>query len=1031
MLRTLYTKTNAIWMIIFVLLFSGVFLSFDSPIALYPKASKPEDRTGITHPGMSSQQFRALYGEQIELAFMNHKDVDNVEVSYYGEGVMFSLKYKWGIEREDAFTETRKITSAFVGRFPREWGNFWQWSPDLRSSQVSFILFNTSSAGLEWMEEFDKKIIPVLSQIRGVDGVWFNQYNQEKILIEFIPEKLAAYDITLDEVLRVLREKEFDKDLGKWKPTFDQAKNTLFVNSQKGLEDFRQLAVRSEKEVIIRLKDLADVNFKPQRDGEVTRKAGQYSSAITFNINSTANLAAVAYQVKTTLINQVTEKMPYISVSPFLDPTRVINEAIFDVLFAVLLGIFASTIIVFVFLRALSTTLIISLCVPLSLFGGLLVMRLFNIDINLISIGAMAIASGMTVDSAVVILENIFSEFQNSANKDQTKLDIIWQGVKKVRASIIASLLTTVIVFLPIPFTSPITSAILGDLAIVVIAVLSISLIVTLLIIPSLIYFFLNKGWFQWHLPKQNSKNYEQSLVVNVYSRILEKILNSKTNVTILMICTLLIVASGTGLLFFIKKEIIGKSKSNIVRAQLEFFDSSLDQEQKIKKLDEIEQSFAHKLDERIRTYSQTTYQWDESNGFFNFILYDRKDALKFEADLKTWIPSTLEYGVNIYNWNPTSLSVENVPDFAIEALGDNSAEKKENFRLLTQIINSDALDTNGLSKSYRFDPQMDEYLKFHAPDETWRWLAEATQGRFSESSLSNYLSYLFNARRLRSFEHDEKTVEVETRVAEHLVQTNEDIENIPIVINKRPTPLKAFVKLETSEGNNRFLYSNGRERYHIDISLEQSKAGKPLTQKEKEARLTNVLDKNLTRDQWHFAPVGEEVSENILSLIKALAISICLIFLVLIFEFNRFKQVFIVMAAIPFGAAGVGFALYAFNSVLSVYSMLGLILLAGTAVNNSILITDFFNIYSKAEPETSIKSIIIRASKDRIRPILITSITTIVGMLPIALAFGAGGEVLQPLGLAICGGLTISTFLVLFVVPTLLYISHNKTQGV
>lgn len=180
--------------------------------------------------------------------------------------------------------------------------------------------------------------------------------------------------------------------------------------------------------------------------------------------------------------------------------------------------------------------------------------------------------------------------------------------------------------------------------------------------------------------------------------------------------------------------------------------------------------------------------------------------------------------------------------------------------------------------------------------------------------------------------------------------------------------------------------------------------------------------EENLESESIIFEDPGAEINESLESLLWALLFSVFLILFVLLLQFGTFKESSIIMLAIPFGVIGVSFSLYLFKSTLSLNSMLGMILLAGTAVNNSILYLDFFkNSYKKSSLD-ELKSCLLEAASLRFKPILITTLTTIFGMIPLALAFGDGGEVLQPLGISVAGGLGVSTFLVLVLLPLILY---------
>lgn len=1033
-MQKIYQKTTAIWIVVLAMLAVGARLGLKAPIALYPSASKPSINCGISHPGISSEQFRQLYGDLIESALMRHQDIDQVESQYDKSSVHYSVAFDWGTNAEDANAELRKILSGFESRFPRAWGQFWSWSDGKNSSRIVFSLHSATVPQTEWGKTFRETHLAQFQNIPGVTEVFLSRYDKQSILIEMIPDKLAAFSLTPKDVELALRASEFNSALGQWSPENAQPATVMMLNTLASVDDLRNLPIKSSSSAITRLADIADVKIEPDLNNEVARRGGNYVAFFGASIESDANLAAVASEVKSRLDKIIATDYPHLQASAFLDPTMMISDSITDVVIAVIFGIISATAIVYLFLKMLSTTMIIGMSIPLSMMGGLILMSLFKIDINLISVGAMAIASGMVVDGAIVIMENIARHMSRqkmvgSATEKSSALRVIYQATQEVQGSLLASLLTTIIVFLPLPFTSPIASAILGDLAIVIISVLVVSIVVTIVIIPTLTYWGIQKGLLQFASEKAAAGNNPTFffILANGYGKMLTYLGSTKKRIIVLSLALIALFAGADYMLWDLKREIIGQPDSNILITHIQFLDPTLTQEKTIALLDELEKKMEGLLDSRVASWLQQTQRWESQAGNFFMILKESRDFDAMKAMLEAKFPSTDTYNVQHYNWNLTSLKIPDPSQLMLQVGGKNHEQMLTDLEAISKALRGMEIFSRVEVLPYTNKRKV---FEISAPMEQWSRLAAVSDHQITKSGLSDYLSFAFERKLVREFNLDDELVKVELRLAEKHVQTKEDLENLPFSIKHKKIPLKALAQVDTKwENENRFR-KNGLDTYQLMAWVKDNQKG--MKEEQLQALVRAEIQKNEASKaamSWLFLPAGQEISQNIASLSQALVLSLALIFIVLIFQFHSLTQVAIIMSAIPLGVIGAATALFMADSVLSVNSMLGLILLSGTAVNNSILLCDFFNRFRAEQPYENPLAVAVASAKARMRPILMTTLTTVIGMIPIAFGFGAGGEVLQPLGLAVAGGLGISTILVLIFVPIALAITAGKAS--
>ena len=253
-------------------------------------------------------------------------------------------------------------------------------------------------------------------------------------------------------------------------------------------------------------------------------------------------------------------------------------------------------------------------------------------------------------------------------------------------------------------------------------------------------------------------------------------------------------------------------------------------------------------------------------------------------------------------------------------------------------------------------------------------------------------------------------------------------LENLTFPIGNYFVPLRALGRLNIEKVWDTIRSVNGLEAFNIDIyKKDSSKEDKQIVRK-------RILDKikahEVNMASISFEDPEKEFKTNTNSLLLALFMSLILVWIVITFQFGSLRNTVIIMLAVPLGLIGVGISLFLFKSTLSVNSLLGTILLCGISVNNSILFVDFFNYLKMQSPHTPLQEVLLKTARFRLRPILITTGTTILGMLPIAFKFGSGGEVLQPLGIAVSGGLWLSTLLTLLLVPTILFLVEKSRDS-
>ena len=385
----------------------------------------------------------------------------------------------------------------------------------------------------------------------------------------------------------------------------------------------------------------------------------------------------------------------------------------------------------------------------------------------------------------------------------------------------------------------------------------------------------------------------------------------------------------------------------------------------------------------------------------------------RFKSDIR----DTIDYEVNIEGWAPTSLEIPNPPDFIL-SVSEESDEKQRNLLVEIDEVLKDVAGVQS-TRPKPSNSKVSSYI-FSFYESRLQQFEKYRRQMIDISSISNLVSYYIEEQSVGQASLGGELRDIKIKIDGQVLHEIEDVNNILIRIDNKLVPLRNLVEVKEQKGWRQFQTLNGRIAYRLEIRAKKDVPAEILKTKLLDALANKGIDsKNIS-----IRSGKTEIDMTLRSLVFALICSVILVYLVVVFQFNKISTASYVLVAIPLGFIGVVFSLMLFSFPLSINSLLGMILLSGTAVNNSIIFIDFYQTTKKYSSST--KNAILSAAKLRFRPIAITVMTTIIGMTPIALSLGQGGEILQPLGIAVTGGLGVSTFLTLLVVPVCLNLSDG-----
>jgi multidrug efflux pump subunit AcrB/outer membrane protein TolC len=858
---------------------------------------------------------------------------------------------------------------------------------------------------------------------------WVSNFDRKDVVVELKPEQLAEFGVSSAEVRSALLKREFDQSLGSIRYEETGDKQVTVSQKYKNVAEIGNTLVRSGVGSRVYLRDVADVKLEIEEAERLFKSNGQKGLIVGASTKPDANISKACYEFLEKAKTLVHSIDPDLKVTVLLNPGSYIRNAVRNIFFSVLLGILVSTIVLFLFFGALRHTLVIGLSIPLSLMGGFILMQVLGIEMNLVSLGAMALAAGMVVDGGVVVFENCIRLYEIHKPKSYSEaLELVIKGMVEVRAPVIASVLTTSIVFAPLPFTSPIAAAILGDMAKVMVCVLVMSLFVALVILPALILYLSADPMRMIPQPEKNplSARFQGlvSAVQRAYERSLRLLLQSKVwsrsflgGTAAVFLASLLVMGLA------LDSEIMPLPDSDQIFLSLRYKRQKFDLKTSEKIVDaqeaRVHAEFGHMLD---KTLSQVR----DRGGWILTFLKNSNDADELKEKLELSFKNTPIMRFHTFPWVPSSLKIPDPPAVQMTVSASGRSAKLAKLEQLDEAVSD--IEEHGrieVEPAPRYSDTFDVTMKRNNLGLVSREFAS----HFDEKRLSGVVRSALSESNVMDIELGGKSSSVMMRYPKNFIQSPQDIENLQLAFNGQYYALRHFADVRPRRVHREIVTENGNKVARLSVWPKQAYEGSRKDfQKLVYKEVADVFGGKFIGGAEQpivpgitFDDADKEIRENTTSLLVALGLALLLVLILVCFQFGSLRKTLVVMLAVPLGTIGVSFSLYLVGVPLSVNSLLGLILLAGTSVNNSIVFVDFYDHLRKTKPAMRIEDALLETARVRFRPIAITTLTTILGMLPIAIGLGEGGEIMRPLGIAVCGGLFISTALTILMVPVAL----------
>jgi len=1019
MLELIFRRKTGFFLLIFLMCLSGILLLLQLPILLYPQTSRPRVRVRMNHEGISAIDFADTWSQKIEGALLGAEGVDLLEVSYENDRSTFSMTFDWNTDSEAARGETESIMNNLSASFSQDLKD--NYSVGYYSGEnAGYLMMGIKSETVspeELYRMINNSVMPLLSQVKDADTAELYRVEDLTAEINLDYKKMLSYGLSITDVNSAMKTSFRDESVG----TLTEERTRYNLRFRRGIDSLYEIGTLMIKESgnsFIRLKDIAEISINYTYPSRTFLMDGKTGIRITATPVDGGNIRQMSEEIQKVLNNsRENGQLPAdAEFQKFLDPADYINRSISNVTKSALIGAALAMLIVFLTLGEVLNTLLIGISLPATMIMSFILLYFFDVSLNLISLGGLALAVGMVIDSSIVVMENIHRFRIESPPKDQKSLNkLILMAVKQVREPVIASTLTSILVFIPITMTAPLTNAILGDQAWAVVFALAIAMLVALTLIPAMASVL-----HRLELKKKKRKNLFEKLMNfyrSIYLFLLKNLIRRKITVWVFIaLSAVFLWFSLSRVLPLIPREIISPPSSDRI---IIFFKNNqvTDKEQIIK---ELVPAMDKQIKETLKDQVVLTYA-DVSSRFSRMFINLKSPEMTDEAIgilQETFVSDNDNY-YNIMMWDPAQLPLPRTMDLQINVQGEDPAETVKILEKIRDLVNDTKLygwaftrPATNFSDELTMRPRTDIINSFPG---------------VSERSLIDHVKMILKGTSTIEMEEDNRLVEFSAVYPDKDIEGVNTLENFLLPFKGKTVPLKHFFDFSKTTGVAGMASENGEEIFRLYAKMTPGTAA---SQREiRENTVKTLLKEKLELPSGYsiiFENPQEEMNKAMKSLFLALAISIILIFLLLAFQFNSLVTPLIILVTVPFGFIGVVLSLFLFKSTLSLNSLLGTILLGGIVVNNAIIMIDFYLQIRKDYPDK--RDAILSACGIRFTPIMITSFTTIFGMLPLAIGLGDGSNIIQPLGIAVSGGLIISTLFTLFMVPSILSLVRIKS---
>lgn len=1021
-----------ICMVVLAILLLGK-ISYDQlSVDLLPDLNNPRLFIELKAGERPPEEIEKQFVKNMESMAIRQSDVTQVSSVVKAGSARITVEYTWTKDMDEAFLDLQKAMNPFSQNKDITELKITQHDPN----QSPVILIGMSHQTITDMAELRKVaesyIRNELIRLEGVAEVTLSGQEENTLIIQTDPYKLDAFGLKIEDIASRIEtnnqsisggrvselglqylvkssslfgsEADFENLIVGYKPVTKQ-ETTANASQNTGAD------ATADKAPLF-LREVATVQFENARPDNIVRINGQRSIGLSIYKEMRYNTVKVVDGVSRQLA-VIEQALPGYHFKVITNQGTFIKNAIGEVKESAVLGIILAVIILFVFLRRFGTTLIVSMAIPISIVATFNLMFFNGLTLNIMTLGGLALGAGMLVDNAIVVIESIFRNQERGIPVREATIT----GTSEVAGAVIASTLTTIVVFLPIVYLHGASGELFKDQAWTVTFSLVSSLFVAILVIPMLYDRLVGRGGSRTALTEEQAVSIvpasSKSLQMAGYSRILRSLISHRWIVigaaVGLMVMTVF-------LLPFIGTEFMPRTESKAFTVLVKMPEGTR-LERTASAVDNLEQLLYTITGDSLSTvYSHI----GEGSGSENAI-FEGENTAMMKVILSPACPVSPEAVIEqlvrtAENPDGLELTIKQEENSLSSLLGSEGApivvevkgEELDEIAAITEEVKNRMQDVSGL---YNILSSIED----GAPEITIS--IDRTMAGINNLSVSTVIEQLkqqLGGKEAGKMEYRGEMRDIIIKVPDITLGTLGDL---VIKNGEQQFRLREIATLEESQAPKE-IYRRNQNR--ISKVMANMDTGKSLDKLAEEIR-RSVRDIELPNN-YSITVTGEEEKrqESMNSLLFALALSVILVYMVLASQFESLLHPFTILLTIPLAVVGAILLFFLTGTTINMMGVIGIVMLVGIAVNNSIILVDRIN---QLKTDRDLTDAIVEAGQQRIRPIIMTTLTTILALLPMTFSFGEGASLRSPMAIAVIGGLLTSTVMSLMVIPCVYYV--------
>ena len=996
-----FIKHHVMTILLYILVVVFGFYSFQNlTLALMPSMEVPAAVVYATYPGAGPEDIEQQVTKKLEGAVAGLSGLDTLQSTSSENMAMLVIQFTNHTDMDQAMTDLRDKVAQVKSQLPDDASDPTVMSIDIDSMPVVQIaLRGNDLASLQSIAE--DEIQPALERLDGVASVDISGGYEQEIAVHTDASRLKGYNLTISSIGQQLGADNIAIPGG----DLDNGSQTLAVRTDgeySSIDDVKNALISLPAGGTVRLSQIADVSMQPKDQDAISKVDGEECIILSVNKQSGSNTVQIAELAKAEF-DSLLKSNDSLQWNIVMDQSDYINMTVDNAIQNIWMGVLFAAIVLFLFLRDFGATMAVTIAMPCCILFTFLIMNVLGITLNMMSLGGITLGVGMIVDNSIVVLENIFTYRADGYDR----LEACTKGTGEVIGAVIASTLTTVAVFLPIALSGGMAGMMFKEFCITIVALLLSSLIISVTLVPLLCYFLLGST-------KQKSVKPQGSGATPITEKPLSRVYRSSLNFLIthrwagialtVVICIVSVLSVSQAGMELIPEMDEGQVSVTVSMPNGSTMEDTAAIEDRIAAIavdtiPELEQIY-------YSTGSSTSIMSSSSGASVTISLVDLDQRDRSSADIAKQLRRDLQdiAGCELTVSTSSTMSMSTDSDISVELTGDDYAQLAETADDLANRISALPDAINVESSAGEQTPRV--AVKINRENASRFGLNAATIGGLVRGELTGSTATTL---RMNGEEYD-VTVAGDEDVATSL----DALRSMQIpTMTGGTVPLSMVADVYTELSPQSIARKNQKETVTI---TGESESGDSNAIK---AAVDDIVAKYELPDG---VEVGEgdtaasQIAETTGTLMLALAVAILLVYFILATQFNSFSLPIAIMLILPIGLLGSMILLWPTGNHVSMVALLGVIILAGTVVNSSIVLIDY-TLQRRQRGEDK-NTAILNACPRRVRPVLMTAMTTILGLVPMVCSSGEGSEMMKPMGVVMMTGMVISTIATLFITP-------------